>query len=154
MTEDDFSLWQAMEDRDQGGNDPNAPALPAAGVNGHAQAVRRRWRRQNKAYERVYSHQDDERIKDMLDALPEDDRRGAEAWALVLRECDQGTTDLDISEIRVAFEKASIEADVGHNEESIIKFSRVLNSINTRLPQLHRYGEEQLAVKMLHYGAR
>ena len=82
LHEDDYSIWQALEDKDQGGQDANAPALPAQGVNGHAQAVRRRWRRQSKAYERVYSHQDDERIKDMLDLL--------QVWRIVQSEGGQG----------------------------------------------------------------
>ena len=40
-----------------------------------------RKKRQAKAYRLVYKHVDDERIKELLDALPMDDRRGAEAWA-------------------------------------------------------------------------
>ena len=56
LHEDDYSLWQACTDTDQGGQGAGADALPAAGQNGHANAVRRRRRRQAKAFERVYTH--------------------------------------------------------------------------------------------------
>ena len=82
LHEDDYSLWQACMDTDQGGQANGADQLPAQGQSGHANAVRRRRRRQMKAYERVYAHVDDERLKEMLSSLPEDDRRGVNAWEL------------------------------------------------------------------------
>ena len=82
--EDDYSIWEACEDMDQGGLRTSlgqgADPMSGAQQNGHTNAVRRRKKRQNKAFERVYAHVDDERIKEMLDALPPSDRRGAEAW--------------------------------------------------------------------------
>ena len=39
LHEDDYSLWQAVFGTDQGGDDANAPALPAQGQAGHLQAV-------------------------------------------------------------------------------------------------------------------
>ena len=137
LHEDDYSLWQACSDTDQGGQGAGADPLPAGGQNGHVNAVRRRRRRQAKAFERVYAHMDDERIKEMLSALPDDDRRGVSAWQLVLAECDLGTTDLHIEDIRREFESCTIELHIGYSEESITNFSRLLNSVNTRLPQPH-----------------
>ena len=81
LHEDDYSVWQACCDADQGGNDPSADALPAQGQAGYLNCVRRRKKRQAKAFSIVYSHTSDERLKEMMDALPTDDRRGAEAWA-------------------------------------------------------------------------
>ena len=46
LHEDDYSIWQAMADTDQGGRDQAADALPGANQAGHTNAVRRggaRW---------------------------------------------------------------------------------------------------------------
>ena len=149
LHEDDYSLWQAATDIDQGGLANGADAMPAQGQSGHANATRRRRRRQMKTYERIYAHIDDERLREMLSSLVEDDRRGVNAWNLILRECDQGTSDLHILDIKKEFESCSIEQNVGYGDESITSFSRLLNSINTRLPIAHRYSEDQITVKFL-----
>ena len=80
LGEDDESIWEACTDVDTGGNGAGATAMPAAGA-ALAKAQRLRKKRQAKAYKFVYRHVDDERIKELLNALPMDDRRGAEAWA-------------------------------------------------------------------------
>ena len=121
LHEDDYSIWQAMADVDQGGNGQGADPLPGPNQAGHANAVRRRKRRQKTAFKIVYKHFDNERIKEMLDAIPESDRRGAEAWALVPSQCDLGTSDLQMEDIRREFEAASISKDVGHQEETMMR---------------------------------
>ena len=63
LHEDDYSVWQAMADADQGGRAQNADALPGPNQAGHANAVRRRKRRQKTAFKIVYKHIDNERIK-------------------------------------------------------------------------------------------
>ena len=40
LHEDDYSVWQAMADTDQGGRDPNADPLPGQNQAGYANAVR------------------------------------------------------------------------------------------------------------------
>ena len=52
----------------------------------------------------------------------------------MLTQCGEGTTDLHILDIRTEFENCTIEGNVGYNEETITSFSRLLNSINSRLP--------------------
>ena len=54
LHEDDYSTWQAMIDTDQGGQDPNADAMPAQGQAGRANAVRKRLKRQNNAFSVVF----------------------------------------------------------------------------------------------------
>ena len=100
LHEDDYSIWQACTDLDQGGQAQGADQLPAQGQNGYTNAVRRRRKRQARAFQEVYRHVNDDRLKEMLSDLPSDDRRGANAWALLLRECDQGTTDLEIIDLQ------------------------------------------------------
>ena len=54
-----------MADTDQGGRAQGADALPGANQAGHANAVRRRKRRQKTAFKIVYKHIDNERIKEI-----------------------------------------------------------------------------------------
>lgn len=58
LHEDDYSIWQAMADVDQGGNGQGADPLPGPNQAGHANAVRRRKRRQKTAFKIVYKHFD------------------------------------------------------------------------------------------------
>ena len=149
MTDDSDSIWQVCEDTDQNGSHPDAERMPSAHQSGYTNAVRREKRRQAKAFVLIYKHIDDERIREMLDAIPASNRRGTQAWALVERECATGSSDLEIADIQLEFQQASIDSLVGHSEDTIIKFSRILNSLNARLPADKRYTEEQLAVKIL-----
>ena len=134
LNDDDYSVWQVFADTHQGGNAPGAPAIPGNGVAGHAAAVRKHTKRVNVAFERIYSHMDDDRLREMMDALPADDRRAYEAWQLVLRHCDQGTTDLNLQSIEDLWIESTIEKTVGHSAESITKFSKHLSSLNARMP--------------------
>ena len=118
LQEDDSSIWSACNDMDAGGSAPGADPMPGPNQNGHANAVRRRAKRQAKAFAIVYAHISDERLKEMLDALPENGRRGAAAWALILNECDNGTSDLEVLTLKKDFENASIDGDIGHSEDT------------------------------------
>jgi hypothetical protein len=79
LSEDDFSLWSACQDMDQGGGAAGADPLPGPQQAGYTNAIRRRKKRQAQAFERVYAHTCDERIREMLADLPNDDRKGAAA---------------------------------------------------------------------------
>ena len=72
LHEDDYSVWTVLDDTHQGGNALGAPNLPAAGAAGHAAAMRKFNKRVAVAFERVYSHVDDERLQAMMDDLPND----------------------------------------------------------------------------------
>jgi hypothetical protein len=115
LQDDDHSVWQACIDTDQGGRDPLAEAMPGATQAGYTNAVRRRKRRQNTAFKAIYNHIENERLREMLDALPSDDRRGAAAWALIKTQCDEGTSDLQLEDIKGEFILASIEKDIGYS---------------------------------------
>ena len=68
LGEDDESIWDACTDVDTGGNGVGATPMPTAGA-ALAKAQRLRKKRQAKAYKFVYRHVDDERIKELLNAL-------------------------------------------------------------------------------------
>ena len=149
LNEDDYSVWQAISDEDQGGNHPNADPLPAQGAGGHPAAVRKRKKRQAKAFAIVYAHIDDERIKELLDALPDTGRRGAEAWQLILDNCDSGTSDLEIKQLKKDWHSMSIEKTVGYSEETITLYHRELSSLNAKLPTNSKFSEHDMTVKLL-----
>ena len=113
LGEDDESIWEACIDVDTGGNGAGAAAMPAAGA-ALAKAQRLRKKRQAKAYKFVYRHVDDERIKELLNALPMNDRRGAEAWALLCSQCKPDQDDFSTMTIRSEWHNATIEKDVGY----------------------------------------
>ena len=149
LQDDDHSVWHALTDVDQGGQGANAEPLPGVNQAGHANAVRRRRKRQAKGYQIVYVHIDNERIKEMLSALPLDDRRGTSAWSLVLRQCDQGTSDLQIEEIKLDFANLSVEKDIGYSEETMTQFSQMIDSINSRFPIAKKKDDSELTIKFL-----
>ena len=74
---------------------------------------------------------------------------GAAAWALVLSECDQGTSDLEILDIMAEFEAASIEKSVGYSADTITMYARELNSLNARLPTASKYSPDKMSIKLL-----
>ena len=109
LGEDDESIWDACTDVDTGGNGVGATPMPAAGA-ALAKAQRMHKKRQAKAYKLVYRHVDDERIKELLDSLPMDDRRGAEAWALLISQCKPDEDDLANMTIRSEWQNARSRA--------------------------------------------
>jgi hypothetical protein len=68
-----------------------------------------------------------------------------------VRECDQGTSDLEVLQLRQDFSNTTIEGEVGFSEDTIIKFSRLLNSLNARIPPTagQRYTEDDMSIKLL-----
>ena len=139
--EDDESMWEACTDVDTGGNAVGATAMPTAAA-ALAKAIRMRKKRQAKAYKFVYKHVDDERIKELLDALPMDDRRGAEAWALLESQCKPDQDDLAHMTIRGEWTSATIEKDVGYSVNTITEWQRLLVGINAKLPPGEKYSEK------------
>ena len=85
----------------------------------------------------------------MLDALAIPDRLGAEAWQLILRECGEGTSDLEMIKIKASFNNASITDSVGHKIDTITAFGRHLNAHNSRLTQAARFSVNDICVKFL-----
>ena len=149
VQDDEYSIWEALNDTDQGGTDPNADAMPGPNQNGHTNAMRRRKRRQNTAYKIAYNHVDNVRIRELFAAVPKDNRRGVNAWIIFIRECGEDSNDLQVLSIKLDFTGASIEKDVGYSDETITIFSRLLLSINARLPLPHKYSNNELCLKIL-----
>ena len=42
---------------------------------------------------------DDDQLRATMDDLPDDDRKAFDAWQIVIQNCDQGLTDLNLQEV-------------------------------------------------------
>ena len=146
LHEDDYSIWEACTDNDQGS--ASVP-LPGQAQAGHLNAVRRMKKRQNVAFERIYAHVDNQRLRDMFAAIPAGNRRGAAAWQTLVAECGFGTTDLFILDLKKEYENATIDKDVGHHAETITDFNRLLLAINAKMPVNAKISDSDLCVKVL-----
>ena len=74
---------------------------------------------------------------------------GFEAWQLILQECGEGSSDLEIIKLQAAFNSATIVNTVGHKEDTMTAFARHLNALNVRIPQRQRYDNDALCIKFL-----
>lgn len=85
----------------------------------------------------------------MLSDLPANGQKATDAWQLIIGQCDMGTTDLEVQDLRQEFQDLSLEAHVGYDDETITRAARQLNSINTKIPKAKKYDENALCIKLL-----
>ena len=83
-------------------------------------------------------------IVKLLNALPMDDRRGAEAWALLRSQRKPDQDDFSTMTIRSEWHNATIEKDVGYSINTITEWQRLLVGINAKLPPGDKYSENEL----------
>ena len=90
----------------------------------------------------IYLHIEDERLKEMLDAIDDPDNAGYAAWQLVMQECGEGSSDLEIIKFQAAFNSATIVNTVGHKIDTMTAYARHLNALNVRIPQGKRFDND------------
>ena len=156
--DDRYSYYQAFLRMDEGGTGNGAPAMPAAqgGAGGganpaHAAATTKRSIRQGQAFHFLYEAISDENLREMLSALADGApaELAGDAWALIVRECDEPSDDLELSRMDFTWNDTNILNTVGYSESTITDYARELNNINTRRPQHARKTENDKAVKFL-----
>ena len=156
--DDRYSYYQAFLRMDEGGTGNGAPAMPAAqgGAGGganpaHAAATTKRSIRQGQAFHFLYEAITDENLREMLSALADGApaELAGDAWALIVRECDEPSDDLELSRMDFTWNDTNILNTVGYSESTITDYARELNNINTRRPQHARKTENEKAVKFL-----
>ena len=129
---DDFNVWDAAQGTDMGGDAPGAPAIPAGP--GQLGALGKRSRRQTKTWSILYrKFCDDEKIKNMLLALPPGDvpvaaggARGIGRRAWLLLE-SQGAAPIDdeyIERLLTIFANCTILETVGFKIGTVSFFYR------------------------------
>ena len=137
------SFWVTYMRDDEGGTGTNAVALPAqaggsgGGVNAaYTAAVRKKAVRNGKAFVYLVESTNNEGLKQMLAdlAATEPAELAADAWNLILEECDDPSDDLELSTMNLKWTAMSIMNTVGHKLETITEFARALNNANARRP--------------------
>ena len=138
--EDDYSWYDVCTETDQGS--ANGPAMPQGG--GALSTARRSRKRRHLAVKRALSKtQSDPRLRNMIISLDNGDEQtndsngvgvGARAWRLLVSECDEPLTALEVNNVRSIFYNMSIKKDIGIDANSNINLSRHINETLSVLP--------------------
>ena len=137
--DDRYSFYTAYKRMDEGGTGQGAPALPAqqGGAGGgnnpaYNAAIVKRNIRQGQAFGFLYESQTDRTIRQMLSDLAENNpaELAADAWDLIVQECDEPDDDLELAKLNTLWTTATIMNTVGHSVSTITDFSRYLNNLN------------------------
>ena len=156
--DDLHSFWTTYKRNDEGGTGPNAAALPAqsggsgGGVNqAYTAAVKKKAVRNGRAFVYLVESTDNEGLKQMLADLAATDpaELAADAWDLILRECDDPSDDLELSTMNLQWSSLTIMNTVGHKLETITDYARTLNNANARRPHASQFSEDDKAIKFL-----
>jgi hypothetical protein len=162
--DDRYSFHSAFHRLDEGGTAAGAPAMPAqaggagGGVNpayaaAYAAASTKKKIRHGQAFNFLYESQTDENIKQMLSDLADTNpaELAADAWDLVVQECDEPADDLELARLNQKWTSFSIMNTVGHSESTITitDYSRAPDNENGRRPAASRYDENAKSIKFL-----
>ena len=153
---DDFSFWQAANGTDQGGDAAGAPMIP--GGAGAAGATGKRTRRSNKLYAMLIEVCEDEKIRNMLLALPDGDvpmpgggfqgiaRR---SWIVMVTHGQAPIDDEYTVRVKVIFNTVTILGSVGYDEGSIFKYQRYLSNLIFLVPLADRPTDNDYCLRVL-----
>ena len=117
---------------------------PAAGLT----PAKTRWcaERNRKSYGLLLRHIDDEGLKATLRA--EALRDGRQAWIVMLRECSEDTSTLNVNTKILEWHQLDIAKDIGYGEGSLIDFNRLLTKKREELPP-NTFSDDQVVEKFL-----
>ncbi|NCG06245.1 MAG: hypothetical protein GWP37_04670 [Gammaproteobacteria bacterium] len=147
-----YDLAETIAGVDEGG--PNIPpgaanpiAMPAAGA-ALASATRRRTKRLKLAYVYIYQHVTNEPLRRML--IAEAYNNGYLAWQVLVRECDEPITQLELEDLKQNVREQKILDTVGYTDFSVSKFRRNLVIENTKIPDPNdQLSEDELCLILL-----
>lgn len=153
---DIYDLSETLTGIDEGGDvapPGQANPIPMTVGAGAAAAARRRVRRLKLSFTLLYQHNTDVSIRRML--VDEAYNQGRAAWQLMLRECDEPITELELEDLKRNVRDLTIIASVGYEEYSLSKYRRALNDENAKIPTpADRIPEPELALIILQSIAR
>ena len=138
------SLEETMLGTDIGGD-----VYMAAGGNPAPTQVetRRRNKRLRMLYSHIYRHVTEPRLREMIASQANND--GRTAYQLLVRNCRERVTDLEMQALDVQFDGVSIEKDIGCSADSITLLDRLLCGLNARRPADRRKTDDQMTLKLL-----
>lgn len=146
-----YDLGETIAGTCEGG--PNTPPgqavpipMPAGG--GLIAATRRRNRRLKLAYIYIYQHVPNEPIRRMF--IAEALNNGYLAWQVLVRECDEPITDLELEDLKKNVRELTILDTVGYSDFSISKFRRRMIDENSKIPAVaDQIDENELSLILL-----
>lgn len=143
-----------LVDRDMGGTDPAAPALPAANAanNDRAKMQRLRLARQKGSYGIIIKHISDPDLVTILTS--QFFQHGSNALDYLDLHYDTPISNSELKEMTQRWNDLSILEEVGIKKDSIIKFVQLLQSLNSERPAAHRFNSTQMTEKLLESIAR
>ena len=131
-----------LDDTILGNDDHLAEGLGAA-------AQRRLTKRLKQSFALIYNHTEDAILRRMLRS--EAENNGRQAWTVLLRECDEPITELELENLKKNVRELTILGAVGYNDHSITEFRRALTNANDLIPDDEdRISEHELCLIMLH----
>ena len=152
---DDYSLFDVSEGRDQGA--VNGPQIAAAGA-GQREGISKRKKRQLATQRALSKAQEDPRLRRMIINLAPGDNAtndaagdgvGRRAWLLLVRECGEAMTPLEIRGRKKEFASATIRGTVGFGVASITDLNRELTLIDSKIPAPQRHGDTEQSERIL-----
>ena len=129
---------------------PNQAGGAGGGVNpAFTAATTKRQIRMGQAFHFLYESIVDDNLRQMLSDLADTNpaELAADAWDLIVRECDEPADDLEVAKLNLIWSQMSILNTVGYKASTITDYARELNNANSRRPT--PYDEDAKAVKFL-----
>jgi hypothetical protein len=141
------TLDETLVGVDEGGDVAPAGAAAPIPIGGLA-SQKRRLKRLKMAYAYLYQHTDNDILRRML--VDEAYGDGRAAWQLLVRECHEDITDLELQDLQRDVRDLTISGAIGYTETSLSKFRQALSDANTKIPQAtDRISEPELCCIML-----
>ena len=132
-------LLSCLRHEDTGGSDPSAlPANSVAAVAAHR-------KRKARLYSILFRHVECPRLRDMIRSHVGE---GPDAWDLLVRECRETITDLELAIMDKRWIGITMR-EVGISENSVWMINQHLNSINSLRPEDHRKTDDEIGLKLL-----
>ena len=152
-TNEIYDLGENLLGIDEGGSNPPPGGMLPIPAPTSATGQRRRARRNKLSYTYLYQHITDLSIRKML--VDEAYNDGPAAWQILVRECDEPITDLELEDLRRNVRSLTIINTVGYQEFSVSLYRRALNDENAKIPNVRdRIGEPELCLITLRAIAR
>ena len=144
--DDRYSYHSAYHRKDEGGTHAAAPAMPnqAGGAGGGVNpaftaATTKRQIRMGQAFHFLYESIVDDNLRQMLSDLADTNpaELAADAWDLIVRECDEPADDLEVAKLNLIWSQMSILNTVGYKASTITDYARELNNAKVAVPAVH-----------------
>jgi len=139
------SLADALTDSDMGGATAAAPPLPGGAQRDKMERLRRA--RAKAGYALIYKHISDGDLRTIL--YNQHFQNGHGALQYLDAAYDTPITRSELREMDKLWTELSIARDVGVGSDSVSRFAKLLQRVNSQRPAANRHGNDELCEKLL-----